>query len=441
MAEGGNSFGRRTLIKTALKWGAAATAAGLGYRPVTEYITDRNIIANRNEEGMKRLYEESGVADIFPVWKARNDFYNTYGVYPPIGNINDLASMAHSIATGYENNTMLDLVHNGWAEKKADVKELAQQKVESIKVKIDEGLEDTPEFARNAYRKLAEIFPANVLAAPNMLHIVHGGGSIKQPTFEDQDGALKIESPKKDLEGFFRSGMHELMHAAESWQRIKPYVTRKEYADYLAYETQALKDIFDQFANLPWDEARKIKDLDKGIMPEHVAPEISKITQEEERLKKEYGLDIDEAASCLPDLQGDKTYRYSRLIWFGAHYRKMMHENKLSEKEKQQVMGKEDKFLRDYEISYLLSRVGNDLLHFFVGPVQREGGGLTGLGIAPEYAGKFIPEMNKKVQLARFKAFSTLPPDTLDNFDVAAQIVRQSFGLPNAKSEAVKKEL
>ncbi len=428
-------LGRREFLQYGAAAGVATALGALGIRPAIQLIGNgMDALGNFFQDRiLQSSFESAGLGDYYPFYQTMQAMEVLYGV-TPIYDEGGWSSTARDdpytllktfVQKGMSNDIKRQLITN-WGEQAAEVYTKAEQVAKTIQIEIDPGLPDTEEQVRREFLTLARVFPYHTIVAPPKLRIVRVAGYHDISRYSPIE--MAIQSPAFDREGFYRTGYHELFHgdsrllSLEAFWRKKTYIHKKQFTDYLTVHAQGMTEVFYTYFSLPWDKALAYRE--KLPLPLDDIPSLETIKEHEAYLLT-YGVDVEEY-SLPKERINDPYFRDSRIL-----YAIMQRRVEILTKDPKTIKRREKQFLvaEDEVVKTRLRRAAATLQHYFVGPVQKGGGGLPGKLYPVSHRSDHLTQVNMRIQLARLRSFSSLNDKELNDFDTASQALRDHFGI------------
>lgn len=416
------TFGRRQLLRGAVWLGGAALV-----RPIASALAESDRYNKLTEE---EKFKEGGLGDFFLLYNELSKGISWYRVMPEFyyikgayyGNLyNILDRYNNGIHNGNKTDShLISRVNDDWGSGLGERSKLVNGKIKSLEISIVEGAPDKKEDVRTAYARLGAIFPAYVLMAPDRLVINNGGGHIN---LASKNPDIAIESPARDLEGFFRTGLHELAHTETNWIVGKPYVDKKAYINYQIARVKSCFSVFEKCYGGSWQESMEFKEGAPLLTVWAGEQSMESMERLERNLLDKYGVDVTKY-QLDEEKMGDISYRYNRYVYAAIH---QVISTLLGKTYDDQTWPERNYISNVY--NPLAMRVMGEIDHYLVGPIQRAFGGLVGKNHPPDKPESFLTKVNERLNLERWRAYSTLNKSELVDFPTANAALRRRLGL------------
>ncbi len=429
-------FSRRAFLT-----GAAWTIAGAALIPRGFELAGGLLQAlgtAAQERILQSNFEGAGLGDYFNFYKIIKTMEAVYGVTPVYDEGGSSGApddpyllLKRFVSRGMGDDIKKKLI-NSWGDRADEVYGKAEQFADKVVIEIDQNLPDKEEQIRARFKTLARVFPWHAMTAPHKLRIVAYAGYHDINRYRPTE--MAIQSPMLDLEGFFRTGYHEILHgdsrvlSLEDFFRITVYIPRHKMVAFLTAHARGVADIFQTYFSLPWEQALKYRE--NLPLPLDETPNFDELLAQEKHLFT-FGVDVREYP-LTPEQSSNRYLRDSRIL-----YAIMRRRFEILNKDPKTLKLREKEFLDvakstnplDKIVQTTPQRAMSTLQHYFVGPVQRDGGGLPGKKYKVSHPSDHITRVNMAIQLARLRHFSTLNEKETTDFDTAAQALRDHFGL------------
>lgn len=409
---------RRTFLKGVRNkaLGLAATAAVGGPTAIgAKWVKDE---MDRRSAPIEKKFARNNLEEFLPFFQATQDFLGTYRRLPQYseyryGSVDPVSILRFVSNSGSIDNGDKKNLLEGWGVLSEQAVERAKEKVGKIHIDTTNGLPDTQDSVRAAYLRYAEVFPYDVLVAPDNLLITHGEGwYMGHEKYRPEDTGMKmaLASPANDIDNFYVQAMHEHGHALQSkWLAGKPFVDRKAYFDFLTTRTQKIKEVVDNYFSLDWDDAQTFSDGHVLVLGSPI--DMNKIRKHE--------ADMVEYGCSFPEIEGeqmnDVSFRFNRIAHaIGKKYLEARTKEKNGQK-----LTKNESSLIYYVSDFFIETVINELDHYFVGPVQKAKGGIPSSTEDVGFPDSIMTKANLAIQQARLRTFSTFSPEEVENPDAS----------------------
>ncbi len=385
--------------------------------PDSEYPEHSNPRIDTSPAEPFEQFERQGLGDFYPFYEQITAIQDVYGIAPHITSRGgDVTKLFGEVAAGIEPSRpdIMRELQGPWGEQKDAAVEAAHQKIEELDVQFAEDV--TPFHQERIHQicvELANAFPVLLVTAPGVLAVsgFSGGGGTYQYRGYDSTGNTVHDGQINAAVGNTIDDArvilyHESVHAFEdAWTEARPYMSKEDFAHLLVVELEAVHEVLDTYFSLPWWEARAFK-YGEPLMPSWLTPEQAVV----DRLEKRFILLAEEDERRTLMLPVEDSERYNRVLH--AIGRKV---KTIRAKDPEDLSGLERRFIEEYDneqgssFKAQLQSSVDELYHFFVGPVQRDGGGFPDRIHPPDGDGSMMTRLNTKVQAARLLAISSIP--------------------------------
>ena len=411
-------YNRRDILKI------GGMAAGVGtlwgfFKLDQEYNEKRKLVVDPKEALAK--HELGDFHDLFETTK---DFYDTYGYWPLRNKKKPRLDFLGILLRSGENKAYLkeiEAIRDSWKEEGIETESFvprAIKKVNEMKIDQEEGLTTGDvEATKKLYLQMARFFPGLVLGGPNILKPGLAYISRKKDT-------IALPAPSLHGEGAYVATIHELGHISTDWKEVKQFVDKKAYIDFMHEQVLQTKEALGAYFRLDWAEARGFKNGEMLILTNPI---------KDRRLRVNLGKLI--RYKVIKSEPSEEILNDSHML-----FNWMVHQvgKSFSDKPYKELSGP-DKLISEYtqlprltiydlEIP-LIKMAVDELVHIFVGPVQKEGGGLPRKMVDLPNPEGLITRAGIKIQLKRLEVFSTLPKKDLASFIKSNEAMREFFEL------------
>lgn len=396
---------------------------------------------------------ESGLGDYYDVWVEGKKFEDSLGVNPPL--FNEVYETLDGVISGKIDSfdPSVSLLRDGWGTEENQAINEAENYASEIPVEIDSTkVKDTEEEVRSFLQRVAKTYPLHVLAQPQKVVIVPGGGGAGWDRME----FTTTHDPEQAAVTWIHEATHEF--DGERWKKVKPFTNKRGFIEYIKTYYECINDILEYYLHLPESEAIRL--LKNGDTTKIV---ISPTTAQNVHLFSIWGFDGEKLAST--NLNKDLKQQLHQWLsefeikadidvisndadsltvaWSTFLHRVGNRLRTMNIDQRERMLQKNPKVkdiinaamyglsLPDYNVFFegCLGAIG----HFLVGPVQARGGGLPDSPFEPEFS--FLVNSDAKLQQVRLASFSRLPL-----FASYSQI-RESFGLTSKRPETYDERL
>ncbi len=415
MSEGGRETGnkttykRRDILKVGGLVGGLVAGGGVlwGLLKLEEkYQEKRKLVVDPKEALAKHE-----LGDFYGLYKTTKDFYDTYG-YWPLRNKKkpgrDFLGILLRVGENKASLKEIEAIRDGWKEEGIEIESFvprAIKKVNEMKIEKEENLTtDDVKTTKKLYLQMAEFFPGLVLAAPNILK---AGLAYISP----QEDTIALPSPSLDGEGAYVAAIHELGHISTDWKEVKQFVDKKTYIDFMHEQVLQTKEALDDYFGLDWAEAKGFKNGEMLIQDNPIKDRRLRVNLEEliryKVIKSEPSEEILNKSHML----------FNWIVHqVGKHYLDNPYKE-ISVRDKEIFESVQIARSTIYSLEIPLIKMAvSELVHIFVGPVQKEGGGLPRECEELPSGEGLITRAGIEIQLKRFEAFSILSKKDLAYF-------------------------
>ena len=404
---------RRDFFRGVAGAAAGALASTIVVPPIIKTAIDN---WNYDNLSLEDKFKDGGIGEFYPFYTMAKTGLERYRALPDYtffsSSYFDLFSLLNTFdnSGGRMDQILSNRLKDGWATGLEETNRLAKAKAAALKIEIGGDVEDTEEVVRRAYSRLINVFPYHGLITPNKLVISGRGGEISWAGIPEP--YIRAESPTRDLEGFFRTLMHELTHGEVNWTAGKPYIKKEDLIKYQMTRTKICFETFDTCFLGNWEDAKVFKEGQPLLMVTAMDPTLAETIRLEDRLRKERGIDVNMYKLDEGQMK-DTTYRYNRYVYTVVNL----------------GLTAVQKNSNDYDYNKCAGRVMEEIDHYLVGPIQREGLGLVGKNHPPVWPDSYLTKANETLNLARWRTYSTLSPQELIDFPTANAALRRRPGL------------
>lgn len=370
----------------------------------------------------------AGLGDFVGIYHLSHQLVSTYGttIFPEISGI------LHDVATGglekagFRDSLQLqvDEFKQGWETRKSSATQEARERISSPRFKINtSNTKDKREDVEIFLQKFADICPVLVLALPDTVEIISGGGTAG-------GNLVQLTSPTQ-IEAATVTFLHEGIHAMEqNWRRIKPYLSRSQFINYLEGYFTVIKQTTEQIFSNQLEEAQKIKNGNPWLFAhkyEDGGPGEEKIEQYE---KAFLPATLEKSFSDKPEgLRA--SYRFTQVGHFVGS-RLMEIQKKVDRNEALSV--EENTILNHPLARELMYYVLDESKHYFVGPIQKDAGIMVKSSDIPQEG--FLSDLNALMQRKRIALIAPSVPITSTYSEI-----RNKFGLADTEPSDEFKQL
>lgn len=372
--------------------------------------------------------DELGLEDYQEVFREGQKIKNTFGVNPPIfSDVYEILDYAASNNLDH-NAEPVQLLRDGWGTHEARMIPDVERHVNDIKIEIDSNqVKDNEADVRNFLLLAAKSYPVHVLALPNKVVIVPGGG-LSAGSYIAFTTRL---DPEQSAVSFIHEATHELDNHA--WKNIKEYVDRKKFANYVATYYGCINDFTQNYLGMTEDQVveypiASIYGFDTSNATNFDCSR--DFTNQINEWAKKLGInDISVPTNDLNGISSSWTLFLHRVgnKLLQSRNAPLISEETLEEIRQVLTYGFD---MPDYNLHFegLLGAVG----HYLVGPVQSRWGGLPSSERQTE--SNFMIQNDLLLQRVRFNSFSALP------YNTTFSQIRESFGLSTDHPVEVEQE-
>ncbi len=429
------SLSRRRVLEL-----GAAVAAGLVLPKAVETARGAVEVPSfpESEAELVKRFERYGLEEFVPFYNSVAALRETYGVEPKIScRGEDILTLFDRVAQGIQpgyhdvSKRIIEELQQPWGEEKDRAVEVAHEKMTALDIQFAEGVDEhRREMTYQVCADIANTFPLLAIAAPSTLEVNSdpwGGGFIGRdydgegnPT---GDGAIIISAGSSvSIDDMRVVRYHEGMHSFDyRWvEEARPYISKESFVHFLATETGVVRRTLDAYFSLPWEKARSFKYGD-SLMPFALLPHSSIIDGLEERFMT--FADNEEQVAFTADSEDQE--RYNQLLH--AIGRKLV---TVRAKAFDELSDQEKEFIKEYDkplhwenssgFKTHMSRIVEELRHFYVGPVQKAGGGFPDYVTPPDHSESLMTRLNIEVQSARLGVVSSLSSEDYINNPLGA---------------------
>lgn len=362
--------------------------------------------------------DELGLEDYQEVFREGQKIKNTFGVNPPI--LRDVYEILdYAASNNFDHNAEpVQLLRDGWGTHEARMIPDVERHVNDIKIEIDSNqVKDNEADVRNFLLLAAKSYPVHVLALPNKVVIVPGGG-LSAGSYITFTTRL---DPEQSATSFIHEATHELDNHA--WKNVKEYADRKKFANYVATYYRCINDFTQSYLRMT--ESQMVEYPIAGIYRYDANKAANfdcsrDFTNQINEWAKRLGIsDISVSTNDLGGISRSWTLFLHRV---GNKLLQPGNNFSISEEtlEKMRQIFRDGFDMPDYNLHFegLLSGVG----HYLVGPVQSRWSGLP--SEERQIESNFMMQNDLFLQRTRLNSFSTLP------YSATFSEIRESFGLP-----------
>lgn len=390
-------------------FGAAATTATALVAAVapTAVLAESKISTSPPEgaspvENTADKLRAAGLESYINLYSSQKRLFDTFGIVLPYG---DIFELVDQIATAPDHNdgSLKDVIarlKDGWGAKEAVTSEEAHAKIDSLNItRILPGT--TLKECQQLFHPVADIAPVMIHAIPegHEIHFNESGGNAG-------DAVLALTSPQNKKYASVTI-LHELTHMLDKWENYKEYVPLEKFVEYSTEYTNTVYKAYDRICRSPLKSMHTAQNGHPffGISyPDETKDTIMPILELwESQYLSESEIANTEGIPEEPFAQ-NFTYRFNRLAYYTG--KKLL--EIASKKEKGLMLSNEEKQMKDSindEFNNLLMlMIIGDTTHFFVGPVQKEEGGLP--RSTDKKPSDFLHNLNATLQDTRMWAFS-----------------------------------
>ncbi|MBI4084851.1 MAG: hypothetical protein HY431_02995 [Candidatus Levybacteria bacterium] len=402
---------------------AGLTAAGAiatgSYKLGQERLRDKISAEKPAPELIESRFREAGLREFVSFYASQQEWQKTYGLtFPCTCESQSFPAILDRVANGDPsgNDTLLEKLRQPWGKEQGTREKKALERVAQTDFEIN-GTKDTKDSLREFYELFATCFPTLIITAPNKIRVRPGSsGGYYGPKFDSfgQQREVKLEfgSPAETgEESFYVALYHEIMHAfKDDWIPAIPYMSQKEFASSLTTEANLAKNYLDRYFSLPWEAAQRFKHGGPILVHQSAAPSLA-VIEDLETAFAGYGYELPEITM---QQNTDQLYRYNRIVH--AIGNNLL---TLRAKDPSDLTDNDRWYLFTYDhgehsdpkaMKSLINQVIAELDHYFVGPVQKVGGGFPGDELPVMDAQSQLSLANQQIQLGRLPVISSLAP-------------------------------
>lgn len=220
------------------------------------------------------------VLDFFPLDNGSGEAHSLYST------LRDVTKRGQVTSGEKTNASAVAEIRDKWGDQRENI-DVALQRANTSHNFQKGGTSDTREEVIAYLDTIGRILPYHVLTLPEDITTVKGAGGLgkiyEMPTLK-YDEFYRLR-PSNERTAF--SLLHEGQHTIESeWHRVKPYIDRKQYLDYIQTVTDQTMYLAESYFSLPWTEAAVFM-KGKQLLPH--SPRLDEIQQLQSRFAK-YGI-------------------------------------------------------------------------------------------------------------------------------------------------------
>ncbi len=374
----------------------------------------------------KEALAKHELGDFYGLFKTTKIFYDAYGYWPLRNKKNPGLDFLGILLRAGENKASLKevkTIRDGWKEEGIEIESFvprAIKKVNEMKTKQEEGLTTGDvEATKKLYLQMARFFPGLVLGGPNILKALPGGAYVSP-----KKDTIGLGTPSLNGEGAYVAAIHELGHIGTDWKEVKQFVDRKTYIDFMHKQVLQTKETLDAYFGLDWVEAKGFKNGEMLIRDNPIKDRRLRVNLKEliryKVIKSEPSEEILNESHML----------FNWIVHqVGKHYLNNPYKE-ISVRDKEIFESIQIARSTIYSLEIPLIKMAIDeLVHIFVGPVQKEGGGLPRGGEDLPSPEGLITKVGIEIQLKRLEMFSTLPKKDLASFMKSSKAMLEFFEL------------